>query len=64
MRLLREPFVKKLKIALDLHGIEIPYPRMVLYNREELVSGKAILVWRGVWRMEQKNRITCTMLWK
>lgn len=33
---------KEIKNRLDLHGIEIPYPRMVLYNREELVSGKAI----------------------
>ncbi len=33
---------KEIKNGLDLHGIEIPYPRMVLYNREELVSGKAI----------------------
>ena len=33
---------KEIKNRLDLHGIEIPYPRMVLYNREELVSEKAI----------------------
>ncbi|MGW5952988.1 mechanosensitive ion channel family protein [Bacillus mycoides] len=33
---------KEIKNRLDLHGIEIPYPRMVLYSREELVSEKAI----------------------
>ncbi|MEH7457245.1 mechanosensitive ion channel protein MscS [Bacillus pseudomycoides] len=32
---------KEIKARLDLHGIEIPYPRMVLYNREELISEKA-----------------------
>ncbi|MFJ8355810.1 mechanosensitive ion channel family protein [Bacillus paramycoides] len=32
---------KEIKNRLDLHGIEIPYPRMVLYSREELVSEKA-----------------------
>ncbi|PEE38414.1 mechanosensitive ion channel family protein [Bacillus pseudomycoides] len=32
---------KEIKNRLDLHGIEIPYPRMVLYNREEMVSEKA-----------------------
>ncbi|MFJ8528929.1 mechanosensitive ion channel family protein [Bacillus sp. NPDC094106] len=32
---------KEIKARLDLHGIEIPYPRMVLYNREELMSEKA-----------------------
>ncbi|EOO14940.1 MULTISPECIES: mechanosensitive ion channel family protein [Bacillus] len=33
---------KEIKNRLDLHGIEIPYPRMVLYSREELVNEKAI----------------------
>ena len=42
MQLLRGLFAKRLKNRLDLHGIEIPYPRMVLYSREELVSEKAI----------------------
>lgn len=32
---------KEIKEQLDQHGIEIPYPKMVLYNREEMVSGKA-----------------------
>ncbi|EMA6343421.1 mechanosensitive ion channel family protein [Bacillus cytotoxicus] len=32
---------KEIKNRLDLHGIEIPYPRMVLYNREEMVNGAA-----------------------
>lgn len=32
---------KEIKAQLDKHGIEIPYPKMVLYNREEMVSGKA-----------------------
>ncbi|KEK25648.1 mechanosensitive ion channel family protein [Bacillus gaemokensis] len=32
---------KEIKNRLDLHGIEIPYPRMVLYNREEMNSAKA-----------------------
>ncbi|PEA56561.1 mechanosensitive ion channel protein MscS [Bacillus pseudomycoides] len=31
---------KEIKNRLDLHGIEIPYPRMVLYNREELMNEK------------------------
>ncbi|WP_020059672.1 mechanosensitive ion channel family protein [Bacillus sp. 123MFChir2] len=31
---------KEIKSRLDLHGIEIPYPRMVLYNREELMNEK------------------------
>ncbi|MGM0877083.1 MAG: mechanosensitive ion channel family protein [Bacillota bacterium] len=29
---------KDIKIRLDEHGIEIPYPRMVMYNRKEEVS--------------------------
>ncbi|MDG4657561.1 mechanosensitive ion channel family protein [Ectobacillus antri] len=29
---------KEIKLRLDEHGIEIPYPRMVLYNREEMGS--------------------------
>ncbi|MFX3622555.1 MAG: mechanosensitive ion channel family protein [Ectobacillus sp.] len=29
---------KEIKLRLDEHGIEIPYPRMVLYNREEMES--------------------------
>lgn len=32
---------KEIKNRLDLHGIEIPYPRMVLYNREEMVNNTA-----------------------
>ena len=26
---------KQLKITLDNHGIEIPFPRMVMYNRQD-----------------------------
>lgn len=29
---------KDIKIRLDEHGIEIPYPRMIMYNRKEEVS--------------------------
>jgi small conductance mechanosensitive channel len=32
---------KEIKLRLDEHGIEIPYPRMVLYNREEMESRQA-----------------------
>ncbi|MDZ5606615.1 mechanosensitive ion channel family protein [Bacillus pseudomycoides] len=32
---------KEIKNRLDLHGIEIPYPHMVLYNRKEMVNQKA-----------------------
>jgi small-conductance mechanosensitive channel len=32
---------KEIKLRLDEHGIEIPYPRMVLYNREEMESKQA-----------------------
>ncbi|MDM5191098.1 mechanosensitive ion channel family protein [Bacillus sp. DX4.1] len=32
---------KEIKNRLDLHGIEIPYPHMILYNREETVNQKA-----------------------
>ena len=48
MQLLQEHFCKEIKNRLDLHGIEIPYPRMVLYNREELVSEKQFSMERGL----------------
>lgn len=32
---------KEIKNRLDLHGIEIPYPHMVLYDRKEMVNQKA-----------------------